>query len=279
MSEVVALQGYMGDGAEGSDERIEWLAETILRNRFLPAPPAENVFVGDGDFRLIGTEFLRHFVRLGGLRPEHRVLDIGSGIGRMAVPLTQYLDPEVARYEGIDPVREGVDWCSETISPVYPNFRFRHLDIAHDVYNPAGRIKGEELRLPFDDAAFDFILMVSVATHLPAVEIGSYTREIARVLAPGGRLFLSAFVMDESARTQTEGRDARLGFTPAGEGPEWYANPEAPLGAVAFEDGFIDDVLQRAGLAIRRKSLGHWRGRQAAHYQDVFVAETGGEEA
>ena len=70
---------------------LPWLQAHLCRNRFLPAPPAELTFCGDGDYRAIGAEFLGHFVRLADLRPHERVLDIGCGIGRMAVPLTQFL--------------------------------------------------------------------------------------------------------------------------------------------------------------------------------------------
>lgn len=276
MSEVIALEGYARDARGAADGRIAWLAETILRNRFMPVPPEGNIFVGDGDFRLIGAEFLRHFVEIGGLRPHDRVLDVGSGIGRMAVPLTQYLDPDEATYDGFDPVKEGVDWCVATITPAYPNFRFRHLDIGHELYNPDGDLAGDQLALPFDDATFDFVIMVSVATHLPPPEVEAYAREIARVLAPAGRLFMTAFVMDETALASREARDSRLDFAPGADRRAWHADPQAPLGAVAFEDGFIDGVLGAAGLSILRKSLGHWRGAPAVHYQDIFIAEKAG---
>lgn len=256
----------------------EWLLEHIAQNRFLPQPPADSIFVGDGDYQAIGAEFLRHFVTLGGLRRSHRVLDVGSGIGRMAVPLTQYLHPERGSYEGFDPVLEGVLWCATTITQAYPRFRFQKLDVAHALYNPNGVVSGAKLSLPYADAAFDFSIMVSVATHLPADELVRYVREISRVLAPSGKLFLTAFVLDEVART-AEGRDARLGFARDGEGPCWFANPEAPLAAVGFDDGFIDDLLRSCGFDIALKSLGHWRGVPADHYQDLFVAVKRGGQA
>ena len=77
------------------------------------SPPSENIFVGDGDFRAIGAEFLRHFVKLGDLRPTDKVLEIGCGIGRMAVPLTQYLS--TGTYDGMDVVADGINWCSQNI--------------------------------------------------------------------------------------------------------------------------------------------------------------------
>jgi 2-polyprenyl-3-methyl-5-hydroxy-6-metoxy-1,4-benzoquinol methylase len=104
------------------DERhLTWLEAQLRSNRFLPAPPPEMTFCGDGDYRAIGAEFLGHFVRLGDLRPNERILDIGCGIGRMAVPLTQFLADD-GRYTGIDIVRDGIGWCSRSITPTYPNF-------------------------------------------------------------------------------------------------------------------------------------------------------------
>lgn len=260
-----------GDLSAREEARLDLIADGILKNRFLPEPDPESVFVGDGDYRAIGSEFLRHFVRIGGLKATDRVLDIGSGIGRMALPLTQYLD-EGASYDGLDPVAEGVDWCTRVITPFYPNFRFARLDVAHPIYNPKGRLKGSEMALPFPDASMDFCFMTSVATHLPPEEVRAYAGEIARVLAPGGRLFVTAFVMDEIGRTG-RGRDPRCAFRRTPSGPDWHADPTAPFGAVAYDEGWMEGVLLETGLIDVRTRLGRWRGIEAAHYQDILVAE------
>ena len=156
----------------------------IRNNRFLPIPPSEKNFVGDGDFLAVGLEFLNWFVRLGELTPQERVLDIGCGIGRMALPLTQYL--QSGTYDGVDVAAEGVAWCNQNITPYYGNFRFQQLDLAHPLYNPAGEGRTDDVRLPFDDGAFDFIFMTSVLTHLTAADTRAYAREIKRLLAPAG---------------------------------------------------------------------------------------------
>ncbi|APG93949.1 class I SAM-dependent methyltransferase [Sinorhizobium americanum] len=259
------------------EERVQWLLETIERNRFLPHPDPNSVFVGDGDFRAVGTEFLGHFIRMGGLQPQSRVLDIGCGIGRMAVPLTQYLDLEKGRYSGIDPVEGGIGWCRRFITPAYPNFTFQRIDIEHDLYNPKGKVSGKALRLPYADRHFDFAIMTSVVTHLPADEVLVYLSEVGRLLKAGGRLFMTAFVVDQVAAANEGGRrDPRLAFERHGDGPCWFVPDLPPLAAVGFDDGFLDRALERAGLATVLISLGHWRGQAADHYQDVFVAECRG---
>ena len=58
-------------------------ALTGRRDRLTP-PRRMSGYVGRGDFRATGEEFLGHFRELGGLRAEDRVLEIGCGIGRMA---------------------------------------------------------------------------------------------------------------------------------------------------------------------------------------------------
>ncbi|WEX74328.1 class I SAM-dependent methyltransferase [Sinorhizobium numidicum] len=259
------------------EDRVQWLTDAVLHNRFLPQPGSESIFVGDGDFRAVGAEFLGHFIRMGGLRADNRVLDIGCGIGRMAVPLTQYLDPEKGRYNGIDPVEGGIHWCRRFITPIYPNFTFQRLDIAHELYNPRGKISGKALKLPFADRQFDFVIMTSIVTHLPPDEVLVYLREVERILTQGGCLFMTAFVVDRAAAANETGRrDPRLAFRRDGEGPCWFVPDLPALAALGFDDGFLDSALERAGLAVVLKSLGHWRGKDAGHYQDVIVAECRG---
>lgn len=246
---------------------FDWLLGHVRSNRFLPEPPADSIFVGDGDYRAIGAEFLGHFVRLGRLKRHERVFDIGCGIGRMAVPLTQYLDPERGSYDGVDPVMDGILWCAQTITPVYPRFRFQRLDIAHPLYNPQGSLPGTEVRFGFPNQSFDFITMISVATHLPPDELTVYLNEAARLLAPGGRLFLTAFAIDGAGTGQE-----RLKFRRWGEGPGWYAIEEAPLAAAGIDARFLVERAIEAGLAVESLSPGHWRGQTAAHYQDLLIA-------
>src|SRR5712671_5833105 len=96
-----------------------------LRGRDRLTPPKSLIFVGDGDFEQAGREFRRYFIELANLQPHDRVLDVGCGIGRMAVPLTDYMSQE-GEYWGFDIVRSGIEWCQSRISADFPNFHFQH---------------------------------------------------------------------------------------------------------------------------------------------------------
>ena len=71
--------------------------------------------------KLLGKEFFRFFLDIGKLKPGEKVLDVGCGLGRMAMPLTGYLK-DGGSYEGFDIVAEGINWCKENISNKYPAF-------------------------------------------------------------------------------------------------------------------------------------------------------------
>jgi SAM-dependent methyltransferase len=259
--------------AEACAARIDDLAAQLAANRFMPTPPPELMLCGDGDFRAIGAEFLTHFVRLGGLMPYERVLDLGCGVGRMAIPLTQYLDG-TGVYHGIDVAAPCIAWCDLAISTVYPNFRFAQLDIAHPLYNPAGTIGADAVRLPFDDGMFDFIALVSVLTHVDPATLDHYAREVARLLAPGGRCFVTAFLLNAPSRAGIAAGTARPAFPHAPDRKVLYADPAAPLAAVAYDEDRLLAAFLAAGLRRRRPArYGNWSGRPESVFQDISVLE------
>ncbi|GHD49963.1 methyltransferase [Thalassobaculum fulvum] len=250
----------------------------VEANRFLPIPRAEQSFVGDGDFRAIGAEFLELFIRYGGLRPEWDVLDLGCGIGRMAIPLTQYLDAS-ARYVGVDVNRAGITWCRRRITRVYPNFVFRHLDYQNPLYNPAGKKLPWEHPLPFEPASFDFVIATSVFTHLSRQDVKSYFRQLAEVLRPGGRLFATFFLLDDEAVAAMGRGGSRLTFQIREGWSMFEANGLPVRSATAFRSEFVERLLSGNGLRPCGSFLrGSWSGAAGGvTYQDVVVAEKAGD--
>ncbi len=251
---------------------VATLRTYLSRNRFMPVPPDELHYVGDGDYRAIGAEFLERLAQDAHLSPADRVLDIGCGVGRLALPLTQFL--ETGSYDGVDPVAAGIDWCTSTITPLYPNVRFQHLDLQHPLYNSTGVLETAKTRLPFENGSFDLICMISVLTHLERPEALHYASEVARLLAPGGRCFATAFLMNPPARAALEGGERVLKFDPASSGPLYFAIPDAPLAAVAYDEDVLLELFLRHGLRRRNPAgYGWWSGRAGRSFQDICIFE------
>ena len=140
------------------------LYEGLSGRRDAMTPPRGLIYTGSGDFRAQGEKMRQYFVELAGLQPHHRVLDVGSGIGRIAAPLTDYLD-EQGSYEGFDVVEVGVRWCEKAISRRFPNFRFKYVDLDNDLYRSGGG-SAADFRFPYADEDFDFVVLTSVFTHM-----------------------------------------------------------------------------------------------------------------
>jgi len=258
--------------ASSVDNALDVLADHILRNRFMPCPPPERIFVGDGGFLPIGVEFLKWFVRVGNLAPHERVLDLGCGIGRMALPLTQYL--ETGSYDGVDVVAEGIAWCNQNIASRYENFRFHRLDLAHAIYNPQGKQAGIDLRLPFANESFDFVFMTSVVPHLLTAEVRAYAPEIRRVMTPNARFFFTAFMLNGPARDGLRAGRGAFPFDGAAPGPELHADAANPTAAVAYDEDFLLSIFLDVGLRRSRPPIyGRWSGRATPgdSFQDINV--------
>jgi SAM-dependent methyltransferase len=260
--------------AELDDAALSALQRHLATNRFLPVPPPGMHDVGDGDFRAIGAEFLGHFVRYGELKPAETVLDIGCGLGRMAIPLTQYLVAPQGRYHGVDIVASAIAWNTDAICSVYSNFTFAHLDVQNGLYNPGGKLASDKVKLPVAAESVDLVVMTSVFTHLDRAAADAYLREVRRVLRPGGRLLATLFLIDEATRAALNARDNRLRFDLDQGGPQYIADPEHPLAAVAFDRDYFLARAAAAGLVPRRPIVpGFWSGRASGVYQDLAVLQ------
>ncbi len=225
------------------------------------------------EFHAGGLEYLKIHKDLCGLRPDEAILDVGCGIGRKTIQLTDYMGPR-GRYEGTDLVKAGVDWCTEKITSRFPNFRFTQIDVYNKWYNPTGTQRARDYRFTFPDATFDLLTMGSVFTHMLREDIENYLRESARVLRPGGRALISWFILnDESLGLIASGRST-LPFTHQVDSVTKTTNLETPEIAVAFEEKFITDLYAAAGFTIQAPiHFGSWCGRQHFYsYQDLVYA-------
>ena len=255
---------------------MDWMQNIIYPRRLLP-PFSMRRVVGQGQWELGGQQFEdhgRHFTEKltedAGLRPESRVLDLGSGCGRIAIPLTKILRPP-GFYYGLEPVKELVGWCCREVTSRFPHFQFVHCDVRNALHNPQGRENPETYQLPFEANQFDLIIVTSIFTHLLPAATQRYIAECARVLAPAGRFFGTFFLIDNG----TSSADGFLKFIHPQHDIALSIDPQLPERAVAYHSDWLLDPFRRSKMRfLPPVRWGGWTGRQPAYSgQDVLIFE------
>jgi ubiquinone/menaquinone biosynthesis C-methylase UbiE len=111
------------------------------------------------------------------LQPGQRVLDVGSGTGRLAFAVAD----RVAPGGSVD----GVDAGSEMVARAKKNNRRRRLPVTFTV--------ARAQQLPFPDASFDAVTSTLVLHHVAPDDREAAVAEIRRVLRPGGQVLIAEF--------------------------------------------------------------------------------------
>jgi len=135
----------------------------------MPHDKAMELAIGGG-FELIGpieVALLRHY----GLPQDGYLVDVGCGSGRLAKPLSAWLQ---GRYLGIDLVPALVAHARKIAAR--PDWRFQVID---------------HIGIPEADGRADMVCFFSVLTHLTHEQSYWYLEEARRVLKPGGRVVFS----------------------------------------------------------------------------------------
>jgi len=126
--------------------------------------PIRDGFAGSSDFfHTRKRDLIRDYFRRNGVDSRQlRYLDVGCGKGE----LLSLLAADFNHAAGCDP-------SSGMLQPM------EGADL---------RVQHDPERIPFDDAEFDFVTAVCVYHHVPLAARAALTREIRRVLRPGGIL-------------------------------------------------------------------------------------------
>jgi ubiquinone/menaquinone biosynthesis C-methylase UbiE len=221
-------------------------------------------------FESSGAEFMSYLREIAGLQTDERVLDVGCGCGQMALHLKNYLD-ENGSYVGVDIHRASIDWCQKKIARRYKNFQFAHIDVRNLAYNPNGTQPAEAYRFPFADRSFDLILLKSVFTHMRPPDMSNYLSEVLRLLKNNGRCLATFFLLNDEQAVLAKQGVSDLAFN-YGEGEWRYVHEHSPESAVAYEENFVMQLLEKYGLAIKQRIYGRWSGREdGLSYQDILL--------
>jgi SAM-dependent methyltransferase len=241
----------------------------IFKDKKLIAPPKGMIFTGSGDFVKDGAHLVQNFRDCASLLTHHHVLDIGSGIGRVAIPLTDFLDKN-AQYEGFDVVETGVNWCKANVSNRFPNFNFRYIPLKNDLYTDKGD-DATHFTFPYSENSFDFACSISVFTHMLPDEVAQYFKELERVMKPNGTIFATFFILNDTATTHSN-----QDFTFPHQ-YDHYAlmDDKVKAGNVAFQEKWLQTKgIDLDSFEIIEKYPGFWSGKPKAdclNFQDVWV--------
>lgn len=231
---------------------------------------------GPESFDAISKAHIGYLQKHVGLSSDATVLEIGCGIGRDAIPMTQILSPvSGGRYVGVDIIGRSIEWCQDNISQKHSNFQFIHYDVKDQLHNPNGTTTTKQIYLPLSDKSVDLVILWSVFTHMFEPDILHYLSEFRRVLKDRGLVFFSCFIVDErilATIRQSAPTPYALRFeTQYGQGC-WINDPQHPAGAVAYDDATLRRLVANAGLRVLKDIPGNWSGgRQGAPGQDGIV--------
>jgi SAM-dependent methyltransferase len=235
-------------------------------------------------------EYAREFVSSGdniaamltsyaAVQPSQSVLDIGSGIGRVARALTTVLS-EDGSYRGFDVDPRAVVWCRRSYRE-FANFSFSYAPVGYVNVRGQAPVRGEAFVFPYPDATFDLAFSMSVYTHLSYPIVDHYIAETSRVLRPGGLCVNTFFVMDEFAVDAMAAGRADRRYVGQGTGI-YVADPENANYGIGFSPDLITSLHNAHDLTIIPPlRFGDWSGRNVDSfvYQDVVVARKSPEDA
>jgi SAM-dependent methyltransferase len=227
----------------------------ILTKQDELVPPRRLIYTGAGDFVRIGKLFLQDLTDHHLVESNSTVLDIGSGIGRIAIPLTTYL--ENGSYEGFDIMEPGIRWCQQKITARFPHFQFTRVNLANDLYQNTGQ-PASQFVFPYQDGRFDLAIATSVFTHMLPEEIIRYMDELYRVLKKGGHAYLTFFLLNSDSKThmQQGGNEFNFRFD---HGNYCLLNEKVKSANVAYEERFLtDQLINPSRFKIENIHYGTW---------------------
>src|ERR1700682_880302 len=221
-----------------------------------------------------GAECMTYLRLICELRADEKVLDLGCGCGQMALQLVDYLDRQAGSYRGLHLHQPSIAWCQRNISNRHPHFAFHDVDVCSRAYNRHGRLAAEDYTFPFGSEQFDLVIAKSVFTHMRPAEVDNYIKEIARVLAKGGRCLMTLFLLNEEQRKRARAGLNRLDFR-FGDANWRYLHQSSPESAVAYEEQLALGWLKNHGLRLQRPIIyGQWSGNaEGLSFQDMLLVE------
>jgi SAM-dependent methyltransferase len=174
-----------------------------------------------------------------GLRPEHRLLEIGCGPLQAGAPLIRFLEP--GNYTGVDISASRLDAARQVV-------RGLHLEDR----NPRLVLSGDFGLDQLDPGTFDRIWSFHVVIHFPEDAVRRYMQAVATLLKPEGMGWFSAWVTPERAEFNRRGTWLEFPVTEAGS--DFFRSAAAAAGLACETLG----TLEEWGLPSDRPAAKNW---------------------
>jgi ubiquinone/menaquinone biosynthesis C-methylase UbiE len=240
--------------------------EGITGKRSKNEPKKGDIYVGSSDFIAHGIAQAKVLQKYIDLKETDHVLDVGCGIGRTAVALTDII--KHGSYDGFDAVEKGITWCNKHIHSRHKNFRFKFTPIYNDLYNSFS-LKAEDFTFPYEDKKFDKAFLFSVFTHMQIAEIRRYLSEISRVLKNDGLCLSTFFLYDDSKKEA-----GTMHFPYFFDGYK-LMDDKVTAANIAISIPLLNEMAKSAGLEVTEIKGGFWRNDvekvNADEFQDIVV--------
>ncbi len=247
--------------------------DVVLRRRTSGQPQPWRVWhnVGGGDFHATGRHFHALFAEAVDLQPHFHVLDLGCGAGRLAFPIAESLDAS-GRYTGFDLSERALGFARKHVTS-RAALDFVHARVQSREYSGSGQ-KASQYVFPVGENSVDAALAISLFSHLLPADAAHYLAETGRVLKPGGRIFLTGFLVGPEQMDGIGNPDHFLPMQPYEDGV-WAADPRHPERAIGFGRSLFDQWVEAAGLVWAAPVVpGFWsRSGGAGDFQDAIVLE------
>lgn len=193
------MQRFVVDSSwTDKDSKIEKFRELYEQDDFLTAYSKHtDLRVETDPHQAIGGEWETHgilqrdFLIAQGLMPEHRLLDLGCGTGRLARTIVPYLNE--GNYTGVDISANALAYASQLAVDEGWISRLPNFVQIPTADGTLSVLKGHE--------PFDLLWSHSVLTHLPAASIDALFGSLDHVMAQGSRYFFTYKLGKHSERT------------------------------------------------------------------------------